>query len=731
MIIIYIICTTFRVDSQQIYYMHNNEKVNFNLDHNYFTVWCTFDIRNELDKVLEGDFKFIRNFTFNPTNDINPLNDIKIEQYYVFQYKSISDIDIFKAQKIEKTINNLGAVSYSAYASSNEHKIDRFFSNQILVMLRENSDIDILKEEAAKFNAKVLGVNKFLPLMYHIICDKNSLGKSNEIANRLYSTSLFNFAEPDILGNFKAHCVNDPSFGDQWFLKNIGQSGGTTGVDIKACNAWQTTMGNSNIITAVVDEGVEVAHPDLNGSFIGSWDIVNGSSPSVVRGPHGTSCAGLIAARGNNNLGVTGVAPNTSMYDLSFDYSTTLNSQISTGINHAANQNVSIFSCSWGGGGASGALNATITNLLANGRNGLGCVFIFSAGNNNVNGAEYPSNSNPEIICVGAIDRCGVRSGLSSIISGGCDPWPSGSSPASSYGDPLDIVAGGTNTYSTDRTGTDGYDTNSDYFNFGGTSAACPIVAGVAALILSVNPCLSQKAVHDIICKSGQKLNSYTFTTSSLRPSELGLWNNEVGHGHVNAEACVRMAETMYLQFKSESSNKNYLYRKIEAGKNVDPYTAVGDYNILSTGNVTLRANESITFKDGFHATYGSTLSARIETNAPCSHSNPILKLAKMNDQINQNLSSDNQNISIISAYPNPTNDIVNINYELIEDSKISISIFDLQGKQVFLDNFNRKVGTYKEEIAGFRNLQNSIYILKVCLGSNCQSFRIIKDEVK
>jgi len=89
--------------------------------------------------------------------------------------------------------------------------------------------------------------------------------------------------------------------------------------------------------------------------------------------------------------------------------------------------------------------NLYIDNALNLGRNGLGTVIVFSSGNTNIDGSVYPSNSNPRILCVGAVDRCGIRSGRINIVPDSCDPWPTNSSPGSSFGLPLDVVAAGTN----------------------------------------------------------------------------------------------------------------------------------------------------------------------------------------------------------------------------------------------------------------------------------------------
>lgn len=164
----------------------------------------------------------------------------------------------------------------------------------------------------------------------------------------------------------------------------------------------------------------------------------------------------------------------------------------------------------------------------------------------------YPANSNPEILAVGAMSPCGERKSPNS-----CDTeykW------GSNYGEMLDIMAPGVLIPTTDLQGHNGYNSsefihrlsggtklNSDFSDtnytncFNGTSSAAPHVAGVAALILSVNPNLTGKEVRDIIEKTAQKVGGYNYQKHNNRPN--GTWNNEMGYGLVDAYEAVKKAE--------------------------------------------------------------------------------------------------------------------------------------------------------------------------------------------
>jgi hypothetical protein len=164
----------------------------------------------------------------------------------------------------------------------------------------------------------------------------------------------------------------------------------------------------------------------------------------------------------------------------------------------------------------------------------------------------YPANSNPNILTVGAISQCGQRKSPTS-----CD---NESTWGSNFGATLDVMAPGVLIPTTDRTSTNGYNPNlpihtinngnhilTDYTNndytvwFNGTSSACPHVAGVAALMLSVNPSLTGQQVRDIIEQTAQKVGGYNYTTTTGRTN--GTWHNDMGYGLVNALCAVSYAQ--------------------------------------------------------------------------------------------------------------------------------------------------------------------------------------------
>lgn len=428
-------------------------------------------------------------------------------------------------------------------------------TNFFYVKLKSTADVAIMEQYAKQTNSIIVKQDDFMPLWYVLSCTKVSDKNAMELANQFFESDLFQYAEPDLMLDNILNCVNDTYFPQQWGLRNTGQYGGNSGIDIRACDAWNLSTG-SNINVAVVDEGIQLNHPDLQANIHSlSYDGENGTSPSIIRGDHGTACAGIIGAVGNT-AGIRGVAPNCRLMSVSNIMNAgtpNIKQKLANGINWAVQNGAHIISNSWGSDLLiSSLIDDAITNALTNGRGSLGCVVVFATGNDN-GAVQYPANSNPNILAVGAMSQCGQRKSPTS-----CDTefrW------GSNFGATLDIVAPGVLIPTTDRTANDGYNLNTekalhprsggtllttDYANddytvwFNGTSSACPHVAGVAALILSVNPSLTGQQVRDIIEQTAQKVGGYNYTTTTGRTN--GTWQNDMGYGLVNALCAVQNA---------------------------------------------------------------------------------------------------------------------------------------------------------------------------------------------
>ena len=361
---------------------------------------------------------------------------------------------------------------------------------------------------------------------------KNTL----EIANDFFETDMFIFSEPDFMQKTILF-TNDPLYNDQWSLNNTGQSGGSSNSDIDIENAWQITKGREDIKIAVVDEGIDLTHPDLINKLLPGFDASgNGTNGGPVNaGTHGTNCAGIVGAEADNSIGIAGVANECSIIPVSFDVVNAFDSEVVDAIDWAWDSGeADVISNSWGRAVPSSSIDLSIFNASTLGRDGLGSVVLFAGGNENESSVAYPANL-PSIIAVGATDMCDER----------WDPSPCsgpGVLGGSNRGTHLDIVAPGVRVKTTHNGG--------GYVDFTGTSAATPIAAGAAALVLSVNPCLTKNKVKQILELSCDKPvytsrwsnNKICYANISGRPN--GSWNNEMGYGRINVFKALKYAST-------------------------------------------------------------------------------------------------------------------------------------------------------------------------------------------
>ncbi len=455
-------------------------------------------------------------------------------------------------------------------------------TNNFYVQLRDAEDKQKLFDMAKQYSIQVLGYNEFMPLWFTLSCTRLTPFNAIEAANLFYESQFFKNSEPEFLYQ-DLLTSNDQYFYNQWGLKNTGQHCSTSSIDIRAENAWSIATG-SNVQIAVFDHGIKMDHPDLVNNILGTgYDAQTNTTPSILRGPHGTLCAGVAGAEQNNTIGVSGVAPNADLISVSISLTWgDTPQQLANGFNWAWNNGADVISNSWGGYSPSSIIENAIADALTYGRGGLGTIIVFAAGNENNTSIRYPGNSNPDILVVGAIAPNGQRKSYTS-----CDGetgW------GSCYGTQLDIMAPGVLIPST--TSTDGY---SQTFN--GTSSACPHVAGVAALILSVDPNLTALQVRNIIETTAQKVGGYSYQSTGGRPN--GTWHNEMGYGLVNAYASVLAACT----------TTNFVSQTVTTNTTINGCTInVQNVSVQNNAKLTLNALNEIIINDTFEVLTGSQL---------------------------------------------------------------------------------------------------------------------------
>ena len=403
---------------------------------------------------------------------------------------------------------SLGAGNYISeiYKNSAGHKL--IILPRFAIKMKAGYEID----EVLTVFGDYLSLDEKEINIYKVDGNSNNSVEVLTLNKEINALESVEWCEPMMIGEAQK---NNTLYGSQYYLKNTGQNGGTIGVDINVEPVWNFLNVDTTLVVAVLDDGVERNHEDLIGSVLPGMTI---DYPNEYGDPkdfpeynvtrlHGTACAGIIAAR-NNSIGIRGVASGVKILPVNIDpyyslpyeylqYPYLWYEQIGLAITWAYTHGADIISCSLSFYNSSYISNA-FTNAMNNGRNGKGTVVVCASGNSGSE-IEFPANMD-ETIAVGAIKKNG------SLWSYSCG------------GSNLDLVAPSGNinglgdVVTTDRTAPNGINPVGNYMsNFGGTSAACPQVAGVVALMLSANPNLTASQVRTVLRNTARDVNTYGF----------------------------------------------------------------------------------------------------------------------------------------------------------------------------------------------------------------------------
>lgn len=292
--------------------------------------------------------------------------------------------------------------------------------------------------------------------------------------------------------------ANDPLYNQQWHLQSKG---------VALPYNYQYTGRNVNL--AIVDDGLQHAHPDINNHYVGSLsydfnDRDGDPTPNVYRDDgHGTSAAGVCCAIQKNNHCGQGVAPNVNVVGLRLIAAGTYDYEEAQGLTYK-NQQIDIYSCSWGPEDSGEALMGpgrvtqdALSNGFVNGRHGKGSIFVWAGGN----GRGQKDNGNYDgyanhyaTMAIGAVDYTGQQSWYSEDCACLMAVTPSSG-----------VYRKGITTI--DLMGPAGYDSGECTADFGGTSSACPLAAGIVALMLEKDPSLTNRDIMHIIAKKATKIN--------------------------------------------------------------------------------------------------------------------------------------------------------------------------------------------------------------------------------
>ena len=410
----------------------------------------------------------------------------------------------------------------------------------MLVQFQENTKFEDQSRILTDAGLEVMEDLDYIPRGYTVRLTETARENPLKLAHTLTALPEIEIAEADLgYAAIPAHRPADTLYRKQWYLHNPGGAAGlTAGADVKSEEAWEYTRGSRSISICIIDDAFDLTHRDFAGpgKIIAPMDFYGDDfAPHPDHGSqkHGTACAGLALAA-ENSYGIVGLAPACAFMPVRRHYDISDLSLVAL-FRYAMQNNADVISCSWLAQAWNAPLHTRVEQIITQaareGRQGRGCVICFAAGNENRPLNAYKDDEpsvqgfgcHPDAITVGACNSLDRRSHYSN------------------YGAELDLCApssgrGGRSIFTTDINDQGGYTSGDFYHKFGGTSAATPLVAGLAGLMLSIDSDMPAAEVKKIMMKTADKIDPHH---GNYRDGH----SDWYGYGRINAG---RAVQTVY-----------------------------------------------------------------------------------------------------------------------------------------------------------------------------------------
>lgn len=526
------------------------------------------DLKKEVDR-----FTFIKSNRKNHDDLVNMPNIKNIQPVNNHVFKVEVDQVALDVTMAMLRSHFFGLVIHHAYRPADTEGTMFYLTDKIIVQFSSemcSSNIDKLIEKYCLIiiNEYPHSLNTYL-LQITLSSGQNPI----KVANRIADEQGIIFAEPNMVHRFQTAWIPpDSLFTRQWYLN--AQTGPQLYEEssVSAVAAWEITKGSRDVVVAVIDNGFDISHPDFQGlgKVVHPKDYVDGDSNPFpefsAQFNHGTPCAGIAIAE-SNGTGVVGIAHGCAFMPVRFSLSASDDQLVD--IFEEVSRKADVISCSW----STLPVNSPLSQLLfdtleriatTGGSKGKGCVLCFAAGNYNapirqdVNNNGFPwidsqgqqrttkgsilngFAAHPSVITVAASTSLNKHAAYSNWGSEICICAPSNNFH------PLDrqqFVAGRSVWTTDDEAYGRGFTISSRFTNdFGGTSAATALVAGIAALVLSVNPNLSATEVKEILQTTADKITDPDpdiMSGANMGQYDTKGQSNWFGFGKVNAARAV------------------------------------------------------------------------------------------------------------------------------------------------------------------------------------------------
>lgn len=511
----------------------------------------------------------------------------------------LNPMDLIKLKDELNSNPNVKYVSYF-YKVSDESSIAP--QEDVVVKLKSGDDFVALNQAVSMLGGKMLKSPLSYKNIYYVEADEASNYNSVLFSEKLLKEVKVEYAQPNLVMSNAFRNTNDPLVNNSWGLNNDGSNvpigSAINDVDMNVFEAWGLSTGASSVRVAVVDDGIDFNHPDLDDVTIPGLTL-NGFGPGQglpeAGSTHGTACAGIIGAEGDNEIGSAGVAHGVTLIPMNASAGGDFISLAAAaeGIMRAVDEfDAALINCSFGTQVGFQPFIDAVNNASTNGRGGLGSMIFWAMGNGNSSTDRLTDT--PAVVGVGGFSPCGERKNPSDC---------SGEDWGSDFGPAIDISAPAVH-WTTPRAGTSEY---LDRFN--GTSSATPATLGVVGLILSLNPGLPASEVEEILMTTARRIGDNGYENTAGRP--FGTYSETVGYGMPDAFAALSSASPGPIVSigASSLSFENVEAIGCEVSRDYEFRVRIGEYTGTDDPVVTVNVvGGTATLGDDFELPNGNTI---------------------------------------------------------------------------------------------------------------------------